>query len=167
MADALANWFITTLNGVPPLLIIFIISMIPILELRGGLIAAALLKINILHAIPVCIIGNLIPIPFILLLVTPLFKWMKKTKLLKPIVEKFEAKSISNSEKIKEYEFWGLAIFVGVPLPGTGGWTGAIIAALLEINFKRAVLSIFMGILMATTIMCIITYGIPYVISVI
>lgn len=165
MADALANWFISTLNGVPPLLIIFIISMIPILELRGGLIAAALLKINILHAIPICIIGNLIPIPFILLLITPIFKWMKKTKLFRPMVEKLESKSMAKSDQIKKYEFWGLAIFVGIPLPGTGGWTGALIAALLDIDIKKSIISIFIGLLMATTIMCTITYGIPYIVT--
>lgn len=165
MTDALANWFVTTLNGVPPLLIVFIISMIPILELRGGFIAAALLKVNILQAIPVCILGNLLPIPFILLLITPIFKWMKKTKLFRPMVEKLEAKSMAKSEQISKYEFWGLAIFVGVPLPGTGGWTGALIASLLEINFKRAILSIFIGLLIATTIMCSITYGIPFLVT--
>jgi uncharacterized membrane protein len=165
MADTLANWFISTLNGVPPQLIILIISMIPILELRGGLIAAALLKINILHAIPICILGNLLPIPFILLLITPIFKWMKKTKLLQPMVEKLEAKSMEKSEQITKYEFWGLAIFVGIPLPGTGGWTGALIAALLEMQFKKSILSIFIGLFMATAIMCTITYGIPYIIS--
>lgn len=165
MADALANWFISTLNGVPPLLIILIISMIPILELRGGLIAAALLKINILQAIPICIIGNLIPIPFILLLITPIFKWMKKTKLFRPMVEKLESKSMAKSDQIRKYEFWGLALFVGIPLPGTGGWTGALIAALLDIDLKKSIISICIGLLMATTIMCAITYGIPYIVT--
>lgn len=165
MTDALANWFVTSLHGVPPLLIVFIISMIPILELRGGFIAAALLKINILQAIPVCILGNLLPIPFILLLITPIFKWMKNTKLFRPMVEKLEAKSLAKSDQITKYEFWGLAIFVGVPLPGTGGWTGALIASLLEINFKKSILSIFIGLLIATTIMCSITYGIPFLVT--
>lgn len=165
MANALANWFITTLNGVPPQLIVLIISMIPILELRGGLIAAALLKVSILQAIPICILGNLFPIPFILLLITPIFNWMKKTKLLRPMVEKLEAKSMAKSDQITKYEFWGLAIFVGIPLPGTGGWTGALIAALLDMKFKKAIISIFIGLLMATTIMCVITYGIPYIVT--
>lgn len=166
MAESLASWFVTALHGVPPELIIFIVSMIPILELRGGLIAAALLKVSIFKAIPICIIGNLIPLPFILWLITPIFDWMKTTKLFKPMVEKLEKKSMTKSNRIKKYEFIGLLIFVGVPLPGTGGWTGSLIAALLDINFKKAISAIFCGLLMATTIMCIITYGIPYLISI-
>ena len=118
----------------PPELIIFIISMVPILELRGGLIAAAVLGVPIVPAIVICLIGNMIPIPFILLLITPIFDWLKRTKLLRPLVEKLERKAMSKSDKIQKYEFVGLMLFVGVPLPGTGAWTGAFIASLLDIR---------------------------------
>lgn len=165
MAESLANWFVTALNGVPPELIIFLISMIPILELRGGLIAAALLKVSIFKAIPICIVGNLIPLPFILWLITPIFDWMKTTKLFRPMVEKLEEKSMAKSNRIKKYEFIGLLLFVGIPLPGTGGWTGSLIAALLDFKFKKAISAICCGLILATTIMCVITYGIPYVVS--
>lgn len=117
--------------------VVFIISMIPILELRGGLIVSKLLEVPITTAIPLCIIGNIIPIPFILLFIKQIFKWMKKIRLFRGLVEKLENKAMSKSDNIKRYEFWGLVLFVGIPLPGTGAWTGSLIAALLDVDFKR------------------------------
>jgi len=166
MAESLTNWFISVLGGIPPELIIFIISMIPILELRGGLIAAAVLGINYVPALIICLIGNALPIPFILWLIKPIFDWMRKWKRLRPLVEKLEAKSTgSKSEQIRKYQFWGLLCFVGIPLPGTGGWTGALIASLLNLDIKKASLAIALGIIMAAAIMSIITYLIPYLVS--
>ena len=109
-------------------------------------------------AIPLCIIGNIIPVPFILLLITPIFKWMKGTKLFKPMVDKLESKAMSKSDKIEKYEFWGLVLFVGIPLPGTGAWTGSLIAALLGVKFKKAFPAVILGIFMATVIMWFISY---------
>ena len=139
--------------------------MVPILELRGGLVAAALLHIPMTTAIFICILGNLIPIPFILLFIKQIFKLLKKTKLFRPLIEKLEEKSMGKSDKIKKYEFLGLVLFVGIPLPGTGAWTGALIAALLEIDIKKAFSAICVGLILATTIMCFISYGIPWIIS--
>ncbi|MEG0296582.1 MAG: small multi-drug export protein [Clostridium sp.] len=167
MTDALINWFTNTLSFMPKEFIVLIISMVPILELRGGLVAAALLDINMFQAVWLCMLGNIIPIPFILWFITPIFAWMKKTKFFKPFVEKLEAKSLGKSETIEKYEFLGLAIFVGVPLPGTGAWTGALIASLLGIKPKKAFLSILLGLVMATIIMCTISYGIPWAIQLI
>lgn len=167
MADSLINWFTTNLSGyIPKEMIIFIISMVPILELRGGLIAASLLGVNLVTAIGFCIVGNLIPIPFILLFITPIFRWLKRTKLLKPLVEKLEKKSLSKSDQIKKYEFLGLVLFVGIPLPGTGAWTGSLIASLLDIKFKKAFPAIICGLILATTIMSILSYGIPWIIEI-
>ena len=163
MSDVLINWFVTNLGGkVGKELILFIISMVPILELRGGLLAAgpAFLNIPMWRAIPVGIIGNLLPIPFILLLITKIFDWMKGTKRLKPVVEKLEKKAMSESANIEKYEFWGLVAFVGIPLPGTGAWTGALIAALLGIRFRKAFPAIVIGVCLAACIMTIISYGI-------
>lgn len=163
MSDVLINWFVTNLGGkVGKELIHFIISMVPILELRGGLLAAgpAFLNIPMWRAIPVGIIGNLLPIPFILLLITKIFDWMKGTKRLKPVVEKLEKKAMSQSANIEKYEFWGLVAFVGIPLPGTGAWTGALIAALLGIRFRKAFPAIVIGVCLAACIMTIISYGI-------
>ena len=139
--------------------IVFIISMIPILELRGALLVAGpLLGVPVSTAIPLCVIGNIIPVPIILLLITPIFNWMKGTKRLKPLVDKLEAKAMSKSDKIEKYEFWGLVLFVGIPLPGTGAWTGSLIAALLGIRFKKAFPAVIIGICMATVIMWFISY---------
>ena len=155
------SWFIDTLGGkVGGGFIVFLISMVPILELRGGLLAAgpAILDIPQWQAIPICIVGNLIPIPFILLLITKIFDWMKGTKKLKPMVEKLEKKAMSKSANIEKYEFWGLVLFVGIPLPGTGAWTGSLIAALLGVKFKKAFPAVILGICIATVIMWFISY---------
>lgn len=139
--------------------IVFIISMIPILELRGALLVAGpILGVPVAKAIPLCVIGNIIPVPFILLLITPIFKWLKGTRTFKPMVTKLENKAMSKSDKIEKYEFWGLVLFVGIPLPGTGAWTGSLIAALLGIKFKKAFPAVVIGICMATVIMWFISY---------
>lgn len=163
MKETLINWFVVNLGGkVSKGFIVFLISMVPILELRGGLLAAgpAVLDVAKWQAIPIAIIGNLIPIPFILLLITKIFDWMKGTKKLKPLVEKLEAKAMSKSGKIEKYEFWGLVVFVAIPLPGTGAWTGALIASLLGIRFRKAFPAIVIGVLIAAAIMTILSYGI-------
>ncbi len=139
--------------------VVFIISMVPILELRGGLIVSKLLEVPITTAIPLCIIGNIIPIPFILLFIKQIFKWMKKIRIFRGLVEKLEAKAMGKSDNIRKYEFWGLVLFVGIPLPGTGAWTGSLIAALLDVDFKKAVLAELLGIAIATVIMSIFSYG--------
>ncbi len=165
MVEQLIDWLTTTLSALPKELIIFIISMIPILELRGGIIAASLLHVPITTAIPVCLIGNIIPIPFILLFITKIFELMKKTKHLGGLVTKLENKAIGKSDKIQKYEFWGLVLFVGIPLPGTGAWTGSLIAALLQVKLKKAVPAIFLGLLLAVLIMCTVSYFIPWLIK--
>lgn len=160
MTETLVQGIIDALGGsVGKEAIVFIISMIPILELRGALLVAGpLLGVPVGTAIPLSIIGNIIPVPFILLLITPVFNWMKGTKKLKPLVDKLEARAMSKSDKIEKYEFWGLVIFVGIPLPGTGAWTGSLIAALLGIKFKKAFPAVVLGICMATVIMWFVSY---------
>ena len=105
--DALVQWFTETLSGVMSSeIVIFIISMIPILELRGALLVAGpLLGVPVAKAIPLCILGNIIPVPFILLLIRPIFAWLRKTRLFRPLVEKLENKAMSKSDRISRYEF--------------------------------------------------------------
>ncbi len=161
--DALVQWFTASLSGlVSKEAIIFIISMIPILELRGGLLAAspALLNVPILKAIPICIIGNILPIPFILLLIRSILEWMKKVSCFRSVALWLERKAMSKKDQIERYEFWGLVLFVGIPLPGTGAWTGALVAALLRMKFKKAFLAILLGIAIATIIMSVLSYGV-------
>ena len=159
--EVLVQWFSTHLSQfISPEGAAFIISMIPILELRGGLLAASLLKIPAVKAIPICIAGNIIPIPFILLFIRQIFKWLKKTKLFRGLIIKLENRAMGKSDQIKRYEFLGLLLFVGIPLPGTGAWTGSLIASLLEVDIKKSSIAIFCGLVMATVIMYVVSYGI-------
>lgn len=159
--EALVQWFTTNLSGVlSKELIAFVVSMVPILELRGGLLAASWMHIDMIRAIVICVIGNIIPIPFILLLITKIFNKLKQTRTFRPMVEKLENKALGKKDQIEKYEFWGLVLFVGIPLPGTGAWTGALIASLLGIRFRKAFPAIILGILLATCIMTIVSYGI-------
>lgn len=163
MVESLVQWFITNLGGkAGKELTVFIISMVPILELRGGLLAAspALLNVDMWRAIPLCMIGNILPVPFILLLITPIFNWLRGTKLFRPLVEKLEKRALSKSDQIEKYEFWGLLLFVGIPLPGTGAWTGALIASLLGVKLKKSFPAIALGVLMAACIMTVLSYGV-------
>ena len=159
IAQQLSEFLSSNLPWLPSEAVIFIISMIPILELRGGLFVSTFLGIPLIKADIICMIGNIIPIPFILLFIRKIFALMKKTKVFAPLIEKLESKAMSKSDTIRKYEFIGLILFVGIPLPGTGAWTGSLIAALLEVDIKKASLAILIGLIMATIIMDIVTYG--------
>lgn len=160
MSEALIQWFTTTFSGIlSEEVIVFIISMVPILELRGGLLASKLMGIPLLKANLICIIGNIIPVPFILWFITPIFTWLKGTKPFRPMVEKLENKAMSKKDQIEKYQFWGLMLFVGIPLPGTGAWTGSLIASMLNMPFKKAFPATVLGIFMAAIIMDIVSYG--------
>lgn len=165
MASELAKFFVELFGGLTSLkygkeLIIFIISLMPILELRGGLIAAALLGLKGLPSFIICFIGNIIPIPFILWFITPLFNKMKKTKLFSGLVNKMERKAMSKKEQIERLQYLGLMLFVGIPLPGTGAWTGCLIAALLDMDKKKAMGAAILGVIMAGIIMMLLSYGV-------
>lgn len=157
--ESLVTWFTAHLGAyISEQAVVFIISLMPLLELRGGLLAGSLLKVPVAQAIPLSIIGNILPIPFILLFIRQIFKWMKKIKIFRGLVERLEAKAMGKSDRIRKYEFWGLMCFVGIPLPGTGAWTGALIASLLGIDIKKSSLAILCGIAMATVIMYFVSY---------
>ena len=160
----LVQSIIDAMGGAPKELIVFIISLFPILELRGGLLAASFLGIDMWRAIPICIVGNILPIPFILFFIEKIFELLKNTKLVK-MINKLEEKAEKGAEKIMKYKKWGLLLFVGIPLPGTGAWTGALVAALFHFKKKDASIAILGGIILATIIMCFISYGIPFLVS--
>lgn len=162
MTDSFVQWLTAALGDkISGEAIIFIISMIPILELRGGLLAAspALLNVPILKAIPICIIGNILPIPFILLLIEKIIDWMEEIPGLCRIARWLRNKADKNRGQIDRLGFWGLALFVGIPLPGTGAWTGSLVAALLHMRLRKSFPAILVGIVMATIIMSLISYG--------
>ncbi len=137
----------------------FLISMLPIVEIRGALPVALASGIPPLLAFPLTIIGNMIPVPFILLFIRPIFNWLKKREKVKGIIQKLEDKAFSKSDKIAKYNVIGLILFVGIPLPGTGAWTGALIAALLDMRLKIAIPAIFLGVLLASVIVGTISLG--------
>jgi len=142
-------------------LIVFIISLMPILELRGGLIAASLLNLDPVRSYIISIIGNIIPVPFILWLINSILAWMRKSKvkLFNKTAKWLDKKVEKHKGGIEKFGFWGLVLFVGIPLPGTGAWTGCLIASVLEMNRKKAFLAAMIGIIMASIIMMIISFG--------
>lgn len=159
MTNALATWFASNLGQVMPAeLVVFIVSLLPILECRGGLIVAALLGVDLWVAVPICIIGNVLPVPAILLLLKRVLRWMKKTPL-HGFAEWVERRGAKKSKNMKYGEFWGLLLFVGIPLPGTGAWTGSLIATILDMDWKKAIVPILLGVLMATVIMTVFSYA--------
>lgn len=141
-------------------LIIFIISLCPILELRGGLLAASLLNIKPLPAYIICIIGNLLPVPLILWFLDYVFAFLKKHNILVKFIDFCEKKGNEKKDKIERLGFLGLVLFVGIPLPGTGAWTGCLIASILRIDKKKSLLATIIGVFMASIIMMLISYGI-------
>ncbi len=164
MTETFANELATFFQDkIPNELIIFLISLLPVLELRGGMIAAKLLQVDFLRAFVICYIGNILPIPFILLFIRKIFQFLRDKKGFSKLIEKLEIRSMRKSEKVKRWRDWGLLLFVAIPLPGTGGWTGALIAALTDIRIKRSLPIIAVGILIAGIIMSVLTYLLPSV----
>ncbi len=159
--QSLVDWYNNSLgNFMPKEVFIFLVSMVPLIELRGGLVIASLLKIPLLKANIICILGNILPIPFILLFIKKIFEFMKKHNILKGLIDKLENRAMKKSDGVEKGEFIFLLLFVGIPLPGTGAWTGSLIASLLEKDIKKASIAIFLGILMAAIIMDIVSYGV-------
>lgn len=159
MSEQLAGWFVNNLGDIfSPEVIVFIVSLLPILELRGGILAGFLLGMDLMPSFLIAFIGNILPVPFILIFIKYIFKQLKKTRF-RGFVEKLENKAIGKSDSIKKYAYWGLMIFVGIPLPGTGAWTGALIAALFDMEFKKSFVMISLGVVMAGIIISILSYG--------
>ncbi|MBQ6546139.1 MAG: small multi-drug export protein [Lachnospiraceae bacterium] len=158
--DAFVQWFAEHVTWMPPQLAVFLISLFPILENRAGIILAFMLKLPLGQALLFSAIGNVLPIPFILLFIRKIFDWLRPTRFFGKIVEKLEARAMRKSEGVKKAEFLGLLLFVGIPLPGTGGWTGSLIASLLEVDIKKASIAILLGIALAATIVSLLTYGV-------
>lgn len=138
----------------PPELAVFFISMIPLIECRGAIpFGIMVLNMPLWEVLPIAIVGNILPVPFILLLIRPVINWFKKTKLLSPLAHWIEAKADKKKDKVLKYSKWGLFVFVAIPIPGTGAWTGALIAALLDIRVRSAFFTILLGMICAALIM--------------
>ena len=158
--ENLVNIFINIFSGINKELIIFIISLLPILELRGGMLAATLLGINFKRSFIICILGNIIPIPLVLLFLEKIFNLLRKWKVTKKLSEWLKKKALSKRKQIDKYGYLGLILFVGIPLPGTGAWTGSLLAILLGLNKRKSFICILLGILLAAIIMSIVSYGV-------
>lgn len=134
--------------------------MVPILELRGAIPIGVAHGLNIWTAIVVSILGNLVPVPFIIIFIKKIFAWLRtKSQWLNDLVTRMEKRAEKKSEAVQKYAFWGLFILVAIPLPGTGAWTGALVAAMLEMPMKRAFPSIALGVVGAGVIVAFVTYG--------
>lgn len=160
MTDALLEFLV----NFPDELKLIIISMFPVVELRGGLIVAATLmqEMHWLKAFILCVIGNMIPIPFILFFIKKIFEWFKKLPFLSKMVTKLEAHANKKgADVINKYKLWGLFFLVAIPLPGTGGWTGALVASIFNIRIKHSFPVIFVGVAAAGVIMLVLSYFIP------
>lgn len=157
--ENLVESLVKLFGGLGKEVVVFIISLLPILELRGGLVAASLLDVKFITGFIVSIIGNVLPIPIVLLFLEKIFDFLKKFKTTNKIVTKIENKILSKKEQIEKYGYLGLILFVGIPLPGTGAWTGAGLAVLLHLNKKKSFIAILLGVILASIIMSIFSYG--------
>ena len=140
-------------------LLTFLISMVPVIELRGAIPYALAQGLDPYAAFFLSVLGNMIPVPFILLFIRKIFDWMKKYEKLGKLVTKLENRAAKKSGKVYKYELVGLCLLVAIPLPGTGAWTGALVAALMEMRMKRALPTIFIGVVIAgiiVTLICVL-----------
>ena len=140
--------------------IVFLISMIPLLELRGSILAAGFLKMDFVPTYIAAVLGNMLPIPFILLFIEKIFAWMKTTKYFHKFPDWCEKKAMSKSAQIEKYGYFGLFLFVAIPLPGTGAWTGSLLSVLFGMKGKKSFLFIFLGVLTAGLVMSLLAFGI-------
>ena len=142
------------------ILLTFLVAMVPVVELRGAIPFGVVRGLNLWTAIIASVLGNLVPVPFIILFIRRIFAWMRAhMPELDGLVTRMEKKAEKNRAAVEKYAFWGLAILVAIPLPGTGAWTGALVAAMMEMRLKRAFPAIVIGVVIAGVIVSIVTYG--------
>ena len=155
----LMQWLTTDLNG--EFILTLLVSMIPVVELRGGIPFGVAAGLPVWAAYLAAVIGNLLPVPFIVVYIRRIFIFMRQhMPRLNSVVAKMEQKAHLKSASVLKYQYLGLAIFVAIPLPGTGAWTGALVAAFLDMRLKKAMPSIVGGVLSAGLIISILSYGV-------
>ena len=158
MAETIVNFFRELIGN--DYVTIFIVSMIPFVEVRGSIPLAIAMGMNAFYAFLLAFAGSVIVGPILLAILHPIMNWLKKFKTTTKFVNKIENKILSKKDQIEKYGYIGLMLFVGIPLPGTGAWTGAGLAVLLNMNKKKSFLYIMLGVILASIIMSIISYGI-------
>lgn len=144
-------------------LMTFLIAMVPVLELRGAIPAGIAAGLSPMAAFAISVVGNMVPVPFIILLIRQIFLWLRRNDFLCKIIEKLETKAHLKGRVVRKYGVLGLMILVAIPLPGTGAWTGALVAALLNMSLRRAVPTIFLGVVIAGAITTAVTCGMIHV----
>lgn len=159
MKEAIANFFLETVGEE---LCVFFCSMLPIIELRGAIPLGAAFGLPWWQNYLIAVLGNMLPIPFILLFVKSVLNWMAKcrVKFFNKIANKMFEKAEKNREKIEKYAFWGLTLFVAIPLPATGAWTGTLVAAVFDMKFWKSMLSALIGVMIAGVVMSLVSYGV-------
>ena len=141
-------------------LITFLMAMVPVVELRGAIPYGVVAGLSVPEAFILAVLGNLAPIPFLVVFTRKVFEWLRtKSEWLDRLVRRLEAKADKNKELVQKYEFWGLVLLVAIPLPGTGAWTGALVAAMMDMRLKRAMPAIILGVIIAGVIVTTVTYG--------
>lgn len=149
------------MSAIRSVLYIVLISMVPVIELRGAIPVGLAMDLPFWTTFIFALIGNLIPVPFLILFTRKVFEWLrKKSGLLEKFVSKMEAKAASKEDLLKKYELLGLIILVAIPLPGTGAWTGSLVAAVFNIRLKHSFPAIALGVLIAGIIVSFVSYGV-------
>ena len=163
MREAIADFF---LNKVGRELCVFFCSLIPVIECRGAVPLGCGMGLPWWQTFLLAVAGNLLPVPFILLLIRAILKWManSRIKFFNRIAAWLNRKVEKHKGKIEKYSYWGVVLFVAIPIPGTGAWTGSLIAGVLELDFKKSMLAATLGVLIATTIMTILSYAVKAVV---
>ena len=153
------QWLTETFAG--EFLLTLLVSMVPVVELRGGIPFGVTAGLPVWAAFLAAVIGNLIPVPFIIVYIRRIFQWMRRRiPKLNRMVDALERKAHLKGQKVTKYKYLGLMLFVAIPLPGTGAWTGALAAAFLDMPLRKAIPSIFTGVLVAGLAISLLTFGV-------
>lgn len=153
------------MSALHSILMTFLVSMVPVLELRGAIPIGVAGGLTPLAAMAIAIVGNLVPIPFLIVFTRQVFNWLKTKGRIRILVEKLESRAAEKSQIVQKYAWWGLCILVAIPLPGTGAWTGALVAAVLDMRLKRAMPAIVVGVILAGFIVTCLTYGVTHLLG--
>jgi uncharacterized membrane protein len=155
MTEAIFNFF----SGLGKEFALFMISLIPLIEERGALIFAAAAKIEWYKALPICIVANMLPVPLLLVFGMKIIRWLKTTRTFGSFFTRYEEKLNAKSEKVAKYGFFALTMFVGIPVPGTGAWSGSLVSTILGFPPRKGFVSILLGVIMAGVILTVVLYG--------
>lgn len=156
------TWLTSTTLG--KLIATFFISMVPVIELRGGLPYGITLGLDYPLALTAAVLGNMVPVPFIIIYIRHIFTWLRKrSKWWDEKIARLEKKAHLKGRVVRKYSTIGLCILVAIPLPGTGAWTGALVAAVLDMRLKKAIPAIFLGVCIAAAIMTMVTFGLIHI----